>query len=167
MYVETARTFSASPTEVHATLVAPATQAAKAEALGALDYRMATKADGDRLEVVTRRRLATTRMPEFVRSLVNPSITVVETERWDAPGSDGSRVAEFLLDIDGAPIKLRGSTYLTVVDGGSQLRWTGDLEATVPFFRSKITESAVASVLETIEVEYEILERTLTGTRAG
>ncbi|WP_051407309.1 DUF2505 domain-containing protein [Nocardia sp. CNY236] len=166
MYVETARTFSSPPAEVHAALVAPATQASKAAAVGALDYRMTTRADGDRLEVVTRRRIATTRMPEFVKTLVNPSITVVETERWDAPGSDGSRTAEFLIDIDGAPIELRGSAYLTVVDGGSRLEWTGDLEATVPFFRSRITEAALSSVLETIEIEYEILERTLSRTRA-
>lgn len=166
MEIEIARTFAATAEEVHAALVDPQLQAAKAAALSALDHGYDRRCDGDLLEVVTWRRLATTRLPEFVRSLVPTSMTVVETERWEPPAADGSRDAEFRLDIEGAPVRLRGFTHLQAGADGDpgvscRLTWCGRLEATVPFFRARITESASASVTETIEVEFGLIERAL------
>lgn len=161
MHIEIARTFTGTADEVHAALVDPETQAAKARAVSALEHEMSVREVDGRLEVVCRRRVPSAGLPEFVRSMVRPSMTIVETERWEAPRPDGARDAEFLLDIEGAPVRLRGFAHLVAVDGDCTLTWCGDLEATVPFFRSKITEASSAAVLETIEIEFDLLERRL------
>ncbi|MGJ9423264.1 DUF2505 domain-containing protein [Aeromicrobium sp. CF3.5] len=167
MLIEIERTFDAAPDDVHGALIDPVLQTAKAEALSALAHSMTTETVDGRLVVVTRRRVATGGMPEFVKALVKPSMTVVETERWDEPQADRSRDAEFLLDIEGAPVRLRGSARLHSVETGTRLAWRGELEATVPLFRNRITEAASASVIETITIEFDLLERRLAGGEAS
>lgn len=142
-------------------------QRLKAEALGAQDFSMSVSAGPQGPVVATRRRLPTDALPEFVKSMVQPMMTVVETETWGAPAADGSRRGAFTLDVHGAPVRMRGDVSLTPADGGCELAFTGVLSATVPLFRARIEAASSASVLHTMETEADLLTAATADGPAG
>ncbi len=164
MQVTMSTTFAAPPPAVFDLLVDPQFQAEKARRLSSTEFDMDVHGDDLRTTVVTRRKMSTSRMPEFVRALVDPSIVVKETEAWDT-GSlpDDEFSGSFFLEITGAPVRMEGTVAISRHESGSRLIYEGELTATVPLFRDRIAEAAAGSVTRTISVEFELLEEILAG----
>ena len=133
-------------------------QAAKAARLDATAFActVTDEEDGGRT-VRTQRALETVGLPEFVRALVRPVMVVHETERWAPPGADEARGGAFELDVDGAPMRLRGTVGVEPAPGGSRLTFTGVLTSTVPLFRARIEEASAELVRRTMEIECTLL----------
>ena len=58
------------------------------------------------------RKLPTTRLPEIARKVVGESLTVTQTERWQAPAADGSRTADLEVKVAGAPVDAKAVQQL-------------------------------------------------------
>lgn len=86
--------FDAPTEEVYGLLTHRDFQREKARRLDALAFDMDTQVDGPRTTVVTKRKVATAGLPEFVKSMLTPSMVVVETEVWDSPPAGNSPTGE-------------------------------------------------------------------------
>lgn len=158
MRIDESTTVNAPAAEVFAALVSREFQAAKADRVGAVGFSMETVESAGELTVVTRRRINSNRLPEFVKTLVDPTITVVETEHWERAGDAVPERAEFLIDIVGAPVRLRGAVRLSPQGPDlCVLAHSGEVTALVPFFRDRVAEAAADSVVETIHHEADLL----------
>ncbi|MBO0611219.1 DUF2505 domain-containing protein [Myceligenerans salitolerans] len=165
MRIEHQRELPGSPAEVVALMHDEGFQRRKAERLGALDFGMDVTETERGSTVVTRRRTATTTMPEFVRAMVRATITAHETEEWGSWGPDGSRDGVFRVEVDGAPIGLVGGVRAEAA--GQErclLTFWGEVEARVPMFRERVARIGAGPISETIETEFRLLEECL---RAG
>jgi len=159
--------FDAPTEEVYGLLTHRDFQREKARRLDALAFDMDTQVDGPRTTVVTKRKVATAGLPEFVKSMLTPSMVVVETEVWDSPPAGNSPTGgAFTVDVDGAPVRLRGRVDLAPNGPGSRLTFTGQLTATVPLFRSRIEEASSGSIHTTMTVEAQLVTERL-GAHTG
>lgn len=135
-------------------------QREKARRVSALEFDFSDTGDAHP-RITTTRTMSTSNLPELIKSMLNPTMTVVETERWEAPAAADTRTGEFLIDVHGAPVSLQGRVDLVSVDDGTELTFSGTLRSSIPLFRSKIEESAAGSVTATISAEFALLhERT-------
>lgn len=139
-------------------------QREKAARVGAVEFSMTEDVVAGSREVVTRRRMETGNLPEFIKPMVNPTMLVVERERWgpaeqcDSAPFHGS----FDIDVAGAPVQLRGHVRLEPRPGGGcTLRFEGEWTATVPLFKEKVAEVSAGSVRSTIEAEFALLQERL------
>ncbi|MBL0887267.1 DUF2505 domain-containing protein [Myceligenerans indicum] len=169
MLIDETTTTALSPERVRDLMTTDAFQRAKADRLGAIEFGMEVT-DGPPPEhartVVTRRRFDTAGFPEFLKPMIRPTIVAVETERWhpSEPGGD-TFTGDFEVDVDGAPVALRGHVRIEPHDDGARVTFTGNLRAAVPLFRSKVEQSAAGSVLDTIRTEFTLLEEHETTSR--
>ncbi|RPF19722.1 DUF2505 domain-containing protein [Myceligenerans xiligouense] len=165
MLIDETTTTTLSPEHVRDLMSTEAFQHAKADRLGAIEFGMRVT-DGPTRTVVTRRRFETAGFPEFLKPMMRPTIVAVETERW-APddAATGVLTGDFEVDVEGAPVSLRGQVRIEPHDGGARLTFTGDLRAGVPLFRAKVEQSAASSVLDTIRTEFALLEEHETTSR--
>lgn len=154
---ETCR-LSATPTDVLQVMVDPAFQTRKAEALAALEHSVHVVRDADARMVTTRRVVQAAGVPELIRSMVEPTMVVTETERWalwDAPQTEHE--GEFTIDVKGAPVSLRGIVRLRAEGVHTDLTFEGELSTSVPLFKGAIERAASAQVIGTIHTEFRLL----------
>lgn len=165
MLIDETTTVALTPERVRDLMTTDEFQRAKADRLGAIEFGMEVT-DGPPQTVVTRRRFETAGFPEFLKPMLRPTIVAVETERW-APAEPGSSTftGDFEVDVDGAPVSLRGHVRVEPHDDGARLTFTGDLRAAVPLFRAKVEQSAAGSVLDTIHAEFALLADLATPSR--
>lgn len=163
MDIRYSTTLAASTDQVFHLLIQHDFQAEKARRLESLHFDMDTTIDDTQARVITRRRVATEGLPEFVKSLLTPTMTVTETEAWESvPVGHAPTTGVFTLDVDGAPVELRGRVDLTPHDStSSTLTFSGTLSATIPLFRARIEEASSGAIYETMRTEGELLRETL------
>lgn len=168
MQIDESRQYSADPAQIFDLLTSEAFQRDKASVVDALEFSMDLRSEEGTITVLTRRKVATRGLPEFVKALVRPTMRVLETETWAPAEGSGARGGTFDIDVDGAPVRLRGGVSLDAEAGGVRLRFHGDLAATVPLFKAQIEQASSALVLETIEAEFELVQKWLdvAGTNA-
>lgn len=158
MELELATTVALPPERVHEMLTSRLFQEKKALEVGAGQFEMTRSRVDSRDTVVTTRRMASVRLPEFVKALVEPTLLITETEQWEEPtGSTRSRHGAFDIDVKGAPVRFRGSVHLELCDEGTRLRYEGVMLADVPLFRRQVAEAAVGPVRDTIQAEFQML----------
>lgn len=159
MNINESASYRASVDQLVAILTDRQFQASKADALGAQEFTMTVAGTAQQPEVTTLRRFPTRSLPEFVKALVNPTMLVTERERWAAATGTESRHASFDVDVDGAPIRVRGSLVVQASDGDTTtVRFYGELQSTVPLFRKQVEVAGSAEVLRTIRTELALLE---------
>lgn len=149
---------SASPAEVLRLLCDPEYQKAKAERLGAHGFTISDSSSGHERTIVTGRTLATAGLPEFVKAMVTPTMHVTETERWHVPLTEEGIKGSFHIDVEGAPVRLRGAVSITPSGNGSTVCFSGQWTATVPLFRSRVEQASVSSIYEATHAEFALLE---------
>lgn len=162
MDVEETCLLAGTPGQVYDLMCDEGFQRRKAERLDTLEFTMSdSTTDDGRREIRTERVMATQGMPEFVKALVRPTMRVREVETW-IRGGDGDLAGDFTIDVDGAPMYLRGSVQIQAVpDTGSRLTFAGTVTATVPLFKARVAEASAASVVETIRTEFALLAEEL------
>lgn len=157
MHVSLTDSFTLPPRAVLELMKSEDFQREKADRINTLEFDMHVE-DGPAPTVVTQRKLATANLPEFIKPMLNPTMTVTETEQWQEPTTpDGHRTGLFTIDVDGAPVRLVGDVVLEPARNGSQLTFSGELTSSVPLFRNKIEESASGSVVATIKAEFALI----------
>jgi hypothetical protein len=117
------------------------------EATGSIEYdiAMAIAEDGSGGTVTVTRTLPA-EVPDFVKSFVGKTLTIVQSETWGPPGPDGSRTADLVISIQGQPATMKGSVTIRPVDGGVREQIAGELVVSVPFFGKRI-EPEVAKAI--------------------
>lgn len=161
MRIERTTSFDVPVTTVYALMTTPQFQDAKAAALGALRASATADPAGDGVRVTSRRVLPAVDVPEFIKSMVEPTITVTETEVWDAAAPEGHRVATFTVEVRGAPIRVDGHVSIEPTSLGCRLTFDGNLTTSVPLFKSAIERAAGQQVIATITQEFELLHAQL------
>ena len=133
----------------------------RAAALGAQDVH--SEHDGDPegdLAVTTTLTMATDRVPDVARPFVGSSITVRETQRWQAPGSDGSRTGTMLLEVVGTPARVTGDMRLLPArPEASRIEIDGQLVAKVPLVGRRLERAAMPYVSTVMRMEETAAQR--------
>jgi Protein of unknown function (DUF2505) len=166
MRFERSTTIPARGPEVFHLMTSETFQRLKASAIGALSCscEVACAPDGT-VTVVTDRVVPAGTVPELIRALVRPTLSVRETERWGLPASS-AHLGEFLVAVSGAPVSVAGTVALESVPSGCRLTFAGDLVTSVPLFRAAIERAAAGQVLATIDAEFALLHELLAAPAA-
>lgn len=112
--------------------------------------------DGDiagAFTTTTVRTLPTTRLPEIARKFVGESLTVTQTEKWEAPTADGSRVSNIDLKIAGAPLDVSAVQRLVAENGSTRVELEGTVSSSVPFLGGKIADAAEPVVGKALNIQ--------------
>jgi hypothetical protein len=88
------------------------------------------------------RKLPTTRLPEIARKVVGESLTVTQTENWQAPAADGSRTANLQVKVAGAPVDAKAEQKLVAEGTSTRVELTGEVNSGIPFLGGKIAAAA-------------------------
>jgi hypothetical protein len=88
------------------------------------------------------RKLPTTRLPEIARKVVGESLTVTQTERWQAPAADGSRTADLEVKVAGAPVEAKAVQQLVADGSSTRVELQGEVSSGIPFLGGKIASAA-------------------------
>jgi len=121
--------------------------------------------DADGPTVVTRRRMTTDEFPDFAKKLIGHTVDLIETTRWGATASDGTREAAYTLNVEGTPVNVVGGVHLRpsaeVAAGGGQGAVTthtvdGELNAHIPFIGAKVERAVRPFVTRAIELEAQL-----------
>ncbi|GAB4086787.1 hypothetical protein GCM10028784_34170 [Myceligenerans cantabricum] len=115
--------------------------------------------------VVVRRTLATDQIPAQARSFVGGALEIRQAEAWEAP-ANGRRLGTLSVEILGAPVRISGILRLEPrSDGGTALRYEGEVKATVPLFGAVVEDAASRAVRTALEAEAEAGRAWLAGER--
>ena len=157
MHLQETAQLAADPATVHALMTSSRFQDAKAQALGAVRSTASVTPDADVVTVTTRRVMVPVEVPELIKAMVEPTITVTEEEVW-RPRRDGGFEGSFVVRVSGAPIRVDGQVLLVPSGAaGAVLSFTGELQTSVPLFKSAIERAAANQVVGTIHEEFRLL----------
>ncbi|HET9655927.1 MAG TPA: DUF2505 domain-containing protein [Kineosporiaceae bacterium] len=129
-------------------------QERKCQATGALDHEVEVEEydDGGAL-VRSHRTLPADGVPDFVKSLVGPTLRVTQVDDWAGPGPDGSREGTAVVEIAGAPLRFTATLRLEPNGTGSRQSVQGDLKASVPLVGGRIEKAAEPAILAAVRAE--------------
>jgi hypothetical protein len=117
------------------------------------DVSVDTAGEGARIAVV---RLLPARVPDVVKSLVGETIETVQTEQWGRPGSDGSRRADFHVQIKGQPATVTGEVRLEPQGAGTRQSVVGDVRVKIPFIGKRVEPEIAKAIRAGIGVEHRL-----------
>jgi hypothetical protein len=136
-----------SPEEVFALVVDQDFRVAVCEATHAVHHRVDVQHRVDGTAQVRVERTLPADVPDFVKSFVGQTITIVQTEEWGQADGQGVRVAELQIRIQGQPASMRGSQTLEPVGAGTRQLIRGDLKVSVPFLGKRIEPEVAKAIL--------------------
>lgn len=155
MNISCSREFDAEVPVVVRIMQSEELQHQKAKRLGAIDFSY-DRTEATKTIVTSRRVLPTGQLPEFLKALVTPTMTVIETEVWD-PADGGGQSGTFDINVQGAPVEHRGTVEVARTPAGCRVTFAGEWLATVPLFRANVEESSAQTLHETIETEFRLI----------
>jgi hypothetical protein len=146
--------YDADPTTVFAMLVDPDFQERKCAATGALDHEVEIEEyDDGGAAIRTSRTMPTDQVPDFVRTFVGQTLTVVQVDDWQPAAADGSREGTTVVEIKGAPVRLAAAMTLRPDGDGSRETIDGDVKASVPLIGGRIEKAVEPALQGAIRVE--------------
>jgi hypothetical protein len=146
--------YDADPATVFAMLADPDFQERKCAATGALDHEVEIEEyDDGGAAIRTNRTMPTDNIPDFVRTFVGQTLTVVQVDDWQPAAADGSREGTTVVEIKGSPVRLAAAMTLGPDGGGSRQTIDGDLKASVPIVGGRIEKAIEPALQAAIRVE--------------
>ena len=146
--------YDADPATVFAMLVDADFQERKCAATGALDHELEIEEyDDGGAAIRTSRTMPTDQVPDFIRTFVGQTLTVVQVDDWQPPAPDGSREGTVVVEIKGAPVRLAAAATLLADGAGSRQTIDGDLKASVPLIGGRIEKAVEPALQAAIRVE--------------
>jgi hypothetical protein len=145
--------YAATPDEVFAVLSDQAFQEAKCAATAALKYTARIVTSGDTTVITTERILPADDLPDFAKSMVGPTLKVVETQSWGPAAADGSRQGTVDMSVAGAPVSLNGTLSLAPSGAGSVEQFDSELKARLPLIGGRIEKAAARPIEQAIAIE--------------
>lgn len=156
--------YDADPATAFRMICDVAFQERKCEASGALAHEVEIEEFEDGGAVVTTRRtMPADGLPDFVKTLVGTTLTVVQTDDWAGPAADGSRDGTTVVEISGAPVRFTGSLRLQPSTAGSRQVVAGDLKASVPLVGGRIEKAAEPAIRAAVRAEQRTGDAWLAG----
>ncbi len=83
-------------------------------------------------------RVVDVELPSFAKKVLKPTNTMVQTDEWRAEGA--SWVGAFEVDVQGAPVKIKGTMRLDPSDGHCTHHVTIAMDVKVPLVGGKIAD---------------------------
>jgi uncharacterized protein YndB with AHSA1/START domain len=146
--------YDADPATVFAMLTDPDFQERKCAATGALDHDVEIEEyDDGGAAIRTSRTMPTDQVPDFVRTFVGQTLTVVQVDDWQPPAADGSRDGTLVVEIKGSPVSLTGALTLRADGAGTVEVIDGDVKAKVPLVGGRIEKAIEPALKAAIKVE--------------
>jgi hypothetical protein len=158
MDLKLSTTYDASPNEVFTIMSDPAFREAACKATHAVSYDVSVTESGSDVVVRVERELATDRFPDFAKRFVGATTTVVQTETWHAPATDGSRTADVRGEIRGTPASFTGTAALTPTGGGTLQTADLDVKVAVPLIGRKVEPYLAEAIESSMVKEQEIAQ---------
>lgn len=154
MQISATANFAADPDRVYALQTDKAFLEDVCRAGGAVSYEV--EVDGNRTKLS--RSMPT---PDIARKIVGETITVVESYVWGPAAGDGSRTADFQVDVPGTPGHLSGTAEISATAAGSQIHVAGDLVVKIPLVGRKLEEAAAPALTAGVEIQEKVARRHL------
>jgi hypothetical protein len=146
--------YDADPATVFAMLADPDFQERKCAATGAIDHEVEIEEyDDGGAAIRTQRTMPTDNIPDFVRTFVGQTLTVVQVDDWQPAAADGSREGTTVVEIKGSPVRLAAAMTLGPDGAGSRQTIDGDLKASVPIVGGRIEKAIEPALQAAIRVE--------------
>jgi hypothetical protein len=109
------------------------------------------------------RKLPTTRLPEIARKVVGESLTVTQTENWQAPAADGTRTADVQVKVAGAPVDAKAVQKLVAEGTSTRVDLTGEVTSGIPFLGGKIAAAAEPVLAKALNLQATQAEAWIAG----
>lgn len=146
----------ASPADAYALLTDHAYVTAVGEATGGQDVVVTVTATDDGGHVVESRRALPAELPSYAKAVVGETLRLIETRVFGPAAPDGTRTGTASVAFDGAPVHLGGPLELAPHTGGSVLRLSGQVKASIPFVGGKIEKFAAEQVARFMAKEEQL-----------
>ena len=101
-------------------------------------------------------RVLPAQVPDVVKSMVGRTIETVQTENWGPTSPDGSRRAEFHVQVKGQPATVAGEVRLEPIGGRSRQTVVGDVRVKIPFIGRRIEPEIAKAIRAGITVEQRL-----------
>lgn len=150
-----------SPEDVFALRATEDFQEERLARSGALRHSHQVTTVGERTVITTTRAMPTAQFPDAARRLVGNELVIHETQDWGPPAADGSRQARVSLQVDGAPVTLKGTLDVLPNGAGSRQQLRAELKASIPFVGGKIESAAAPAIAYGFHLESEIVNERL------
>ncbi len=92
--------------------------------------------------VTTVRAMSADRLPEVARKFVGSSVHLTQTDAYEAPASDGSRVVRSDIRVASLPVSGSADQTLRPQDGQTEVNVDCAVKANIPFVGKKVAEAA-------------------------
>jgi hypothetical protein len=117
--------------------------------------------DGDGFVMETK-RVVHLDLPGFAKKVLKPANTMIQNERW-GPVVDGAREGSYTVEVQGAPVKISGTTRLNPdAAGGTRHQVQGQLDVKVPIVGGKIANWAGGDTQRELDAELTFNRQRLT-----
>lgn len=162
VWIQESQTFDTTVGRIYDLMTSESFQQAKSGAVGALRSACVVTKDGAGVRVESRRVLQPVNVPEFIKAMVEPTISVTEVETWAPNTGDEPRQGGFRVDVSGAPITVVGAVSIEPTGAeGCTVTFRGELATSIPLFKSAIERAAAGQVTGTIHEEFRLLHHQL------
>lgn len=156
--------YDATPHAVFAMIRDAAFQKRKCVTSGAVEHEVQIEEHDDGTTLVTTHRtMPTDGVPDFVKSFVGETLTVIQSDEWAVPAPDGGRYGTAVARIAGTPITFTATLRLAAAGDGSRQTIDGDLKASVPLIGGRIEKAAEPAIRAAIRAEQRTSTDWLTG----
>lgn len=143
MHLSARHTFAADPHAVHAMLTDPEFLDFACRRMGASQFTR--QASPGATQVTT-----SAPAPAAVAGFLGSTMRLVQAMTFSDAAADGSRTGTISLTVQGAPLRLVGTTVLSPTASGSVLDYAGELSVDIPLLGRRIEQSAAPEILATL-----------------
>ncbi|MGH3314687.1 MAG: DUF2505 domain-containing protein [Nocardioidaceae bacterium] len=156
--------YDAAPDQVFEMLCDQAFREKVCRAVGSIRYDVSIERDGDTARV-RNDRVMKADLPDFAKKVVGDTIEMVQTEDWGARQADGSRIADFHVEIPGKPGAIKGSVTLSPDGTGSKEVIAGTVKVSIPLVGKKLENEVAKGLKAALEIEGSVGAKWLAGDR--
>ena len=110
--------------------------------------------------IVTRRTVAL-EVPGFAKRFLRPTNTVIQTDVWSDPDSDGSRTGTWQVEASGVPVTMTGTMTLTGEPALSVEDIDGAVSSPVPFVGGRLATLVGRTAVANMAAEHAFARRWL------
>jgi hypothetical protein len=119
---------------------------------GATDIQVDSHQREDGPELVSRRKL-TVDLPGFAKKVMQPTNTVVQTDKWQPADGAGRRICNYSVQVQGVPSRIDGTVTLSADDGGTRQDVQAEVKVSIPLLGGKLEKFAVDNGVKALEHE--------------
>jgi hypothetical protein len=156
--------YDAAPDQVFEMLCDQAFREKVCRAIGSISYDVSIERDGGTARV-RNHRVMKADLPDFAKKVVGDKIEMIQTEDWGARQADGSRTADFHVEIPGKPGAIKGSVTLSPDGTGSKEVVAGTVKVSIPLVGKKLENEVAKGLKAALEIEGSVGAKWLAGDR--